>query len=157
MFIIINEKYCFQSVLTMAMYVENIYTCIWVYISWGHEKVRWMYFTWFKWPCVMMYSNKQNPLARTEQVWMGVIEMSLIYLSRFQRHWRHSSSVGCNSGDRGGGSNGFHFTWLSAGDLPRTLSCPPAICSSMSLLLLKPNSDLLHKFLDELAECEFKN
>lgn len=111
-----------------------------------------MYFT-----CILVYSKKQNPPDRAEQVWVGVIEMSLIYLSRFQRYWRHPSSVGCDSDDHGGGSNGFHFTWLPAGALPRTPFCPPAICSGMSLLLLKPNSDVLHKFLDELAECEFKN
>lgn len=56
----------------------------------------------------------------------------------------------------GGGSGVFHVTWISTGTLPRTPFWPPAICYSMSLLLLKPNSDAVHKFWMNLQNVNSK-
>lgn len=96
-----------------------------LYIFWEHEKVRSMYLTWYKWSFIIIYFNKQNSLYKAELVWLIVVEIRLLCLSHFQRHWRHPSSVGCDSHDHGAGSDGFYFTWFPAETLPRTLSPHP--------------------------------
>lgn len=43
-----------------------------------------MDFTWSKWSHTKMYSNKQSPVHQSQASLWGIIEMSLICLSRFR-------------------------------------------------------------------------
>ena len=143
----------------------HIYTCqVYIYthlppcmygIYMGYGKTRSMDFMCFEWTRTHTCSKVRTHRTRARRFPGGVMERSRFAVPRGRGVPRRSSPAGRTAHGHGGG-----LTRLASPgclqDRCRAPRVPLAVCFSMSPLLSKPNSDVVHKFWMNLQNVNSK-